>query len=137
MAAPKRTMTTEHKAALAKGRESGRAVREYLAALDATKPKRGRKVTLETLNARLDDTNQKVNEETDPLRRLLLVQQALDLEAEIEGRGGDDGVDLPALEKSFVKHAAAYSASKGISYAAWREIGVAPAAFKAAGITRS
>jgi hypothetical protein len=36
------------------------------------------------------------------------------LEAEIERRGGDDGVDLPALEKAFTKHAAAYSASKGI-----------------------
>jgi hypothetical protein len=47
MAVPKRTMTTEHKEALAKGREAGRAVREYLAALEATRPKRGRKVTPE------------------------------------------------------------------------------------------
>ena len=133
---PKRTMSNEHKQALAKGRESGRAVREYLAALEATKPKRGRKITLETLTARLDGTNQKVNEETDPLRRLLLVQQALDLEAEIERRGGDDGIDLPALEKAFTKHAASYSTSKGISYAAWREIGVTPAVLKAAGINR-
>jgi hypothetical protein len=137
MPTPKRTMTNEHKAALAKGREAGRAVREYLAALEATKPKRGRKITLETLNARLDSTNDKVNEETDPLRRLLLVQQALDLEAEIDRRSGDSGVDLPALEKAFAKHAKAYSESKGISYQAWREIGVAPGVLKAAGIARS
>ena len=33
MAAPKRTMTPAHKKALAQGRESGRAVRDYLSAL--------------------------------------------------------------------------------------------------------
>lgn len=137
MAAPKRTMTPAHKEALAKGRESGRAVREYLAALEATKPKRGRKVTIETLNVRLNDTNEKVNAEADPLRRLLLVQQALDLEAEIERRGGDSGPDMKALEKAFVKSAKQYSTSKGISYAAWREIGVAPDVLKAAGISRA
>jgi len=130
-------MSAEHKAALAKGREAGRAVRDYLAALEATNPKRGRKVTLETLNDRLDATNEKVNQEEDPLQRLLLVQQALDLEAEIDRRGGDNGIDLPALEKQFTKYAKAYSSSKGISYAAWREIGVTPAVLKAAGITRA
>jgi hypothetical protein len=35
MAPPKHTMTDAHKKALAQGRESGRAVREYLAALEA------------------------------------------------------------------------------------------------------
>src|SRR3954452_24129446 len=133
MAAPKRTMTKEHKEALAKGRESGRAVREYLNALEVNKPKRGRKVTTETLVERLNDTNEKVNAETDPLRRLNLVQQALDIEGELARRGGDDGPDMAALEKAFVGHAKSYSASKGISYAAWCEIGVAPAVLKAAG----
>ena len=41
----KRTMSAEHKAALAEGREQGRAVREYLEALEAHKPRRGRKRT--------------------------------------------------------------------------------------------
>ncbi len=137
MAAPKRTMTPEHKKALAQGRESGRAVRDYLSALEATKPKRGRQITIESLTTRLDTTNQKVNAEADPLRRLLLVQEALDLEAEIDRRGGESGPDMKALEKSFVRHAKGYSAAKGISYAAWREIGVTPEVLKAAGITRA
>ena len=137
MAAPKRTMSAEHKQALAKGREAGRAVREYLNALEANRPKRGRKVTTETLVERLNDTNEKVNAETDPLRRLNLVQQALDIEAELARRGGDDGPDMAALEKAFVRHAKSYSASKGISYAAWREIGVTPSVLKAAGISRA
>jgi hypothetical protein len=134
--APKRTMTADHKAALAKGREAGRAVRAYLEALEANRPRRGRKVTLESLQERLNVTNERVNAEEDPLPRLLLVQQALDLEAEIHRRGGEAGVDLAAAEQQFVKYAKSYSESKGISYTAWREIGVAPSVLEAAGISR-
>jgi hypothetical protein len=36
-----------------------------------------------------------------------------------------------------VKAASAYSARKGISYAAWRELGVEAAVLKRAGISRS
>ena len=47
-------MTDEHKAALERGRQEGRAVRDYLEALRASKPKRGRKRTPDSINARLD-----------------------------------------------------------------------------------
>jgi hypothetical protein len=104
-------------------------------ALEASKPRRGRKVTHETLTKRLSDVNDKVNAEGDPLRRLNLVQQALDIEAELERRGADT-IDLPALEKAFLKSAKRYSDSKGITYTAWRELGVSPSVLKAAGITR-
>ena len=36
-------MSDAHKEALAEGREQGRAVRRYLEALEANKPRRGRK----------------------------------------------------------------------------------------------
>lgn len=134
--AAKRAMTAEHKAALAKGRESGRAIRAYLEALEASRPKRGRKVTTETLTVRLNEANEKVNAESDPLRRLNLVQQALDIEAELDRRGGDAGPDLPTLEQAFVGCAKSYADAKGISYAAWREIGVSPDVLKKAGIAR-
>ena len=49
---PKGPMTDEHKAALAKGRNEGNAVRNYLEALRANKPKRGRKRTRESIAAR-------------------------------------------------------------------------------------
>ena len=55
--AAKRTrtpMSDEHKAALAEGRNQGRAVRRYLEALDAHKPKRGRKRTPDSMQKRLD-----------------------------------------------------------------------------------
>ena len=46
-------MTAEHKAALAQGRSEGKAVRDYLDALRANKPKRGRKRTPDSIKKRL------------------------------------------------------------------------------------
>ena len=37
-----------------------------------------------------------------------------------------EAVDLGAIEEAFVEVAASYSARQGISYAAWREVGVPP-----------
>jgi hypothetical protein len=58
----------------------------------------------------------------------------MDLERQIETAGTT--VDLTELEQDFVKAAAGYSERKGISYAAWRELGVSAATLKAAGIGR-
>ena len=44
-AEPTRTMTAQHKAALAEGRSEGRAVKSYLEALEKNRPRRGRKRT--------------------------------------------------------------------------------------------
>ena len=44
---------------------------------------------------------------------------------------------MTALEAEFVQHAAAYGARRGISYGAWREIGVSSDTLKSAGIRRS
>ena len=49
----KTPMSAEHKAALAKGREEGRIVRQYLEALESTKPRRGRKRTPDSIRKRL------------------------------------------------------------------------------------
>ena len=46
-------------------------------------------------------------------------------------------VDISGLEKGFVRDAKAYSDSKGITYASWREVGVPADVLKKAGITRS
>jgi uncharacterized protein YicC (UPF0701 family) len=127
-------MSAEHKAALAEGRNQGRAVRRYLEALDAHRPKRGRKRTPESMQKRLDRIDVELAS-ADPLKRLQLIQERLDLTAELEAVS--ETVDLSGLEKEFVSAAAAYSARKGISYAAWRELGVEPAVLKKAGISRS
>jgi len=129
-----RTMSDEHKAALAEGRSQGRAVRRYLEALEANKPKRGRKRTPESIQKRLDKIATEL-EAADPLKRLQLTQEQLDLEAELAA--GSSTVDLSALEADFVASAAAYAARKGISYSAFRSVGVSPAVLRAAGISRA
>ncbi len=135
--ATKRTrtpMSDEHKAALAEGRNQGRSVRRYLEALEAHRPKRGRKRTSESVQKRLDRIDVELAR-ADPLKRLQLIQERLDLKAELETAGAK--VDLSGLEAEFVSAAAAYSTRKGISYAAWRELGVEAAVLKRAGISRS
>jgi hypothetical protein len=127
-------MSEEHKAALAEGRNQGRSVRRYLEALDLHRPKRGRRRTRDSMQKRLA----KIDDElavADPLKRLRLIQERLDLNAELEALGAK--VDLSGLEAEFVEAAGAYSSRKGISYAAWRELGVEPAVHKRAGISRS
>jgi hypothetical protein len=126
-------MTDEHKQALALGRDQGRAVRRYLEALEVNRPKRGRKRTPESIAKRLADIEGKIAS-ADPLTRLQLSQERLDLQAELETKS--QTVDLGALENDFVTAAGEYSRRKGISYAAWREAGVDPAVLKKAGIGR-
>lgn len=127
-------MSNEHKAALAEGRNQGRSVRAYLEALESNKPKRGRKRTKETIERRLG----KIGEEIDtaaPLQRLQLIQERIDLENELERM--DNVSDISDLETEFVKVAKAYAERKGITYSAFRELGVSAAILKRAGISRA
>ena len=127
-------MTEEHKAALARGRAEGRVVRDYLEALRATKPKRGRKRTPESIQQRLDAIDASLESATAD-EELLLVQERRDLESELAAMS--EQVDISALEVRFVDVAKSYSDSKKLSYAAWRDVGVQPAVLKRAGITRA
>ncbi|MET0146816.1 MAG: hypothetical protein ABW328_18805 [Ilumatobacteraceae bacterium] len=127
-------MSDDHKAALAQGRSEGRAVRDYLDALRANKPKRGRKRTPDSIKKRLRTIDEQLKT-ADPLGELRLIQERRDLAEELTTMG--EQVDLAAIEDAFVKVAASYSARQGISYAAWREVGVPAAVLKKSGISRS
>ena len=130
---PKNPMTDAHKAALAVGRVEGRAVRDYLEALRANKPKRGRKRTADSITKRLTEIEAELPF-ADAVRSLRLVQDQIDLRAELESVG--DTVDMAALEAAFIKVAKQYGARNGISYAAWRQVGVAASVLQAAGVGR-
>jgi len=131
----KRTsMSDAHKAALAKGREEGRIVRRYLEALESTKPRRGRKRTPESIKRRLATIDSTVDD-ADPLARLHLIEERQRLEAELTATG--DTVDLAALEKDFIKVARLYGDRKGISYSAWRAVGVSASVLQQAKIPRT
>ncbi|HEY8524059.1 MAG TPA: hypothetical protein VIL48_03785 [Acidimicrobiales bacterium] len=126
-------MTEEHKMALAEGREQGRIVRRYLEALESHKPRRGRKRSPEAIKNRLEAIEAELPS-ADPLKRLHLVQERLDLQNALEASSA--GEDFAELEEQFVKVAASYGERKGISYTAWRELGVPPAVLSRAGISR-
>jgi hypothetical protein len=123
-------MSDDHKVALAIGREQGRAVRSYLAALESSAPKRGRKRTPESIAKRLSAIESELPG-ADPLRRIAMVQERLDLTAERDAM--QQTADISALEAGFVAVAKSYSERKGISTVAWRQVGVPASVLKAAG----
>jgi hypothetical protein len=129
-----RTMSDQHKAALAEGRSEGRAVKAYLEALEQNRPRRGRKRTPDSVKKRLAAIDAQLPEAS-ALGRLQLVQERMDLEKELASMG--QKVDITALESEFVKTAKSYSQRKGISYAAWRELGVSADVLKKAGVSRA
>ena len=126
------TMTQEHKDALARGRREARAIKSYLEALGNRRP--GRPVTPDSLRQRIERLEAKIDAETDPLRRVDLVQQRLDASEALKRVAAS--ADLGALEEGFVEYASAYSERKGITYAAWREAGVPASVLRKAGIGR-
>lgn len=126
-------MTKAHKQALAAGRAEGKIVRDYLEALKRTKPKRGRKRTPESIKRRLNVIKNEY-ENVDAVTQLKYAQERLDLAIELAELTSK--VDIGPLEKSFVKIAKGYGERNGITYSAWREIGVDATVLKRAGITR-
>jgi hypothetical protein len=127
-------MTDDHKVALARGREQGRAVRNYLEALEAHKPRRGRRRTPDSMKKRLEVIKEQLSS-VDPLAKVQLIQERMDIERELDAK--QTTTDVSALEAEFVKAAKEYGGRKGISYAAWREAGVDAATLKRAGISRA
>jgi hypothetical protein len=130
----RRPMSNAHKAALARGREEGRAVRRYLEAIEHNRPKRGRKRTPESVKKRLGTVKDRLDS-ADPLSRLHLLQEKSDLEAELDRASSNNDID--SLEKAFVKVARAYGQRKGIEYSAWRAAGVSASVLQRADITRA
>jgi hypothetical protein len=130
----KTPMSDTHKEALAEGRNHARIVGRYLEALEANKPKRGRKRTADSVKKRLGAVATELKEASG-LTRLNLLQERRDLEIELATMQAGTP-DITGLEKDFVKVAKEYSGKKRISYGAWREFGVSPEALKKAGITR-
>ncbi len=129
-----KNITPEHKAAMAAGRAEGRAIKSYLEALESNKPRRGRRRTQESINTRLEKIDVELAG-SDPMKRLGLIQERLDLLHELEQLQAPQ-IDMAALEEQFVIAAKGYSDRKGISWTAWREVGVPASVLERAGVSR-
>ncbi len=128
----KSTMSTAHKKALANGRNEGRIIREYLEIVEATKPKRGRRRTPESIARRLSTINGELKV-ADPVTKVRLIQERLNLRTELASMKTKS--EIAAAEARFVKVAKSFSERNDITFDAWREFGVTPAVLKRAGIT--
>jgi hypothetical protein len=113
---------------MSKHRTETLAVRRYLNAMEKPKGRnkdpQGR---LQTVQAELAEPN------LDVLKRVGLVQERLDLTAQIETETAEL-VEWAEAQREFVEHAASYGRRKGICYAAWRACGVSASVLKEAGI---
>lgn len=129
---PKGDMTDEHRTAWALGFAESRAVRVYLGALRAHFS--GRRRTLESIELRLTAIESEIDT-LDPIKGLRLIRERRDLlfELEVLTMRSDPSV----AEQDFVEVAASYGRRNGISYASWREIGVAANVLSRAGVSRS
>ena len=121
-------LSADHKAAMAEGRREARAINAYLKALD-TPRRRGPRMTAE----RLEALKQQADAETNPLKRVEIIQRVMDAEKKL----AQTPQDMEDLTSGFTQYARAYSERKGITYAAWRELGVPARDLKAAGISRA
>jgi hypothetical protein len=126
-------MSAEHKEALAKGRMEARAIKAYLKALDSRKP--GRPVTKDSLETRLSRIDAKLAAEDDPLKRVELTQSRLDIKDALDNLEESSNIDQLANE--FTTHAKSYSERKGITYTAWRQVGVPAQILRKAGIAET
>jgi len=126
-------MSEEHKAALAQGRRESRMIKGYLEVLRSRRP--GRPITRESLQRKLSNLDSKIAVEEDALRKVELIQQRI--ETELALGAVSESPDVAALEAGFIEAAKSYSERKGISYSAWRQIGVPADVLRKAGVPRT
>lgn len=127
-------MSNAHKNALATGRREGRIIREYLEIVEATKPRRGRRRTPESIARRLSAINTELRA-ADPVTKVRLLQERLNLRTELAGM--KTKAEVTAAEAKFVRVARSFSTRNDITYDAWREFGVSDAVLKKAGIAKN
>jgi ribonuclease PH len=84
------------------------------------------------LEKRRAQIEQWLAEETSPIREVELIQQRLDIDAQLAQ--ADQAQRLAALEEGFVKVAAPWAKGAGISAAALREVGVPASVLRRAGL---
>jgi hypothetical protein len=112
--------------------DRARIVRRYLSALDARKPGRTTARVVESVLHRMHQIDTLLLS-ADPVRRLHLTQERIDLHAEQLRLQTANG-DFDALEKAFIRVARSYGERYDVTYSAWRQVGVDADVLAKAGI---
>lgn len=130
-------LSADHKRALAKGRRQAKIVRDYLEALEADQSggTPGRPSDPDAVREKIADYGKRIEEEADPLRRVELIQKRLDSGEHLSDL--ESAPDVENHESDFIDVAKEYSERKGITYMAWRELGVPASVLREAGVPRN
>ncbi|HVE93352.1 MAG TPA: hypothetical protein VNB24_00425 [Acidimicrobiales bacterium] len=113
--------------------ERARAVRRYLSALDMQRPGRSAAKTSESILHRIHHVDTLLMS-ADPVSRLHLTQERIDLHAEQLRIAASPEPALAEFEEAFVRAARSYGERHGLTYSAWRQIGVNADVLERAGI---
>lgn len=112
-------------------RSSAACVKRYLE-LIARQPRRG--ASAAPVRKQLAQVEERLATQEDPLVRVLLHQQVLDLQEKLATIETDEG-DYEQIEAEFVEHVKVWAERKGVSYAALREAGVSTQVLRHAGMS--
>lgn len=129
----KRTLSATHLASLAEGREQGRDVKRYLDAIEARKPRRGRRRTVVSIVRRLEKIDTELTG-ANALQRLHLLQERTELQTELEATRNSELETLAELEAAFIRSVKPYSIRKGITVQTWRKMNVPAAVLRRGGM---
>lgn len=108
-------------------------IRKYLGMI-AERPRNGYRADPERLQKKLEGVCAAMVD-ADPISRVKLVQQRMDLEQQLADIEGES--EYEEAEAAFIEHAWDWAQREGIGYAALREVGVTAAILDQAGISRT
>lgn len=114
-------------------------INKYLGTLRSS-GRRGPKVTKESLERKLERLNARINSpNVSPARKASAIQDRLDIEQHLASFNENEAesANPEELTDEFKKVVAEYSDSHGITWMAWREMGVPAAVLKDAGLPRT
>ena len=111
-------------------------MRRYLSAVEVARPGRGTKRTADAIGNRITKVDELLVS-ADPLRRVLLTQERIELHAEYVRISNGNSGDISQLERDFIRVVRSYGDRNGITYAAWRQVGVDPKVLERGGVHKA
>lgn len=111
-------------------------MRRYLSAVEIARPGRGTKRTSDAIGNRITKVDEMLVS-ADPLRRVHLTQERIELHAEHVRVTNGSSSDPSQLERDFIRVARSYGDRNGITYAAWRQCGVDADVLERAGVHKA
>lgn len=111
-------------------------MRRYLSVLETNKAGRGVKRAADAIGNRITKVDELLVS-ADPLTRVHLTQERIELHAEYVRITNGNHPDVSQLERDFVRVVRSYGDRHGITYAAWRQVGVEATVLEQAGIHKA